>query len=335
MMTRILSAADVERCLDLSQLRQIMRQCLASLSAGRSSSGPRTVFPAGEGRGLGFMPAVLEGARAGYKALSVWEGNGARGLNPHQGLVVLLEPETGRPRCLLEASAVTALRTAAVSAAASEAVGPPHPSTLGLIGAGRQAWEHARALAAMWPLKRALVWGRDAAKAQALCARLEAKLGLSASVAATPEAAAQAEVVTCCTSSRTPLLSSDALPAGAHLNLVGACRPGIRELDLRPRQGLRAYVDSAAACAAESEEIRALQAADPPAVRGEIGQVFSGALDAARGEGDVTVFKSVGVGAEDVAAAAHLLERAEAGWVGTLIDLEQPGPKGEGLLSRS
>jgi len=334
MMTRILSAADVERCLDLSQLRQVMRQCLASLSAGRSSNGPRTVFPAGEGRVLGFMPASLEGGRAGYKALSVWEGNGARGLNPHQGLVVLLEPETGRPRCLLEASAVTALRTAAVSAAASEAVGPPHPSSLGLIGAGRQAWEHARALAAMWPLKRAVVWGRDAARAQALCARLEAKLGLSASVAPSPEAAAQAEVVTCCTSSRTPLLSSDALPAGAHLNLIGACRPGIRELDLRPRQGLRAYVDSAAACAAESEEIRVLQA-DAPAVQGEIGQVFSGEFNAARGPGDLTVFKSVGLGVEDVAAAAHLLERAEAGWVGTLVDLEQPGPKGEGLLGRS
>jgi ornithine cyclodeaminase/alanine dehydrogenase-like protein (mu-crystallin family) len=334
MMTRILSAADVERCLDLSQLRQVMRGCLASLSAGKSTNGPRAVFPAGEGRALGFMPASLEGERAGYKALSVWEGNPARGLNPHQGLVVLVEPETGRPKCLLEASAVTALRTAAVSAAASEALGPPAPSSLGLIGAGRQGWEHARALAAMWPLRRAVVWSREAAKAQALCAWLEAALGLSASVAATPEAAAQAEVVTCCTSSRTPLLTSDALPAGAHLNLVGACRPGIRELDLRPRAGLRAYVDSVAACAAESEEIRALQAADPAAVRGEVGQVLSGALREARGEGDLTVFKSVGLGVEDVAAAAHFLERAEAGWVGTLIDLQQPGPKGEGLLSR-
>src|SRR5262249_13371725 len=97
---------------------------------------------------------------------------------------------------------------------------------------------------------------------------------------------------------------------------------------------LRAYVDSAAACAAESEEIRALQAVDPAAVRGEIGQVFSGALREERREGDLTVFKSVGLGAEDVAAAAHFLERAEAGWVATLIDLQQPGPKGEGLLSR-
>jgi len=334
MMTRILSAADVERCLDLSQLRQVMRRCLSSLSSGQASNGPRTVFPAGEGRVMGFMPAVLDGERAGYKALSVWEGNAAHGLNPHQGIVVLLEPETGRLRCLLEASAVTAPRTAAVSAAASEAIGPARPSSLGLIGAGRQAWEHARALAAMWPLKTAVVWSRDAAKARALCARLEEKLGLSASVAQAPEGAARAEVVTCCTSSRTSLLTSDSLSAGAHLNLVGACRPGIRELDLRPRPGLRAYVDSAAACAAESEEIRALQAADPSAVRGEIGQVFSGALDAARGEADLTVFKSVGLGVEDVAAGAHLLERAEAGWVGTLVDLEQPGPKGEGLLSR-
>src|SRR5256885_8622039 len=113
MKTRILSAADVERCLDLSQLRAVMRECLASLASARSSNGPRIVFPAGEGQVLGFMPAALEGGRAGYKALSVWEGNAARGLNPHQGLVAILEPETGRPRCLLEASAVTAGRAAA------------------------------------------------------------------------------------------------------------------------------------------------------------------------------------------------------------------------------
>lgn len=320
MKTRILKAADVERCLDLSQLRAVMRACLASLASGRASNGPRTVFPAGEGQVLGFMPASLGKAGAGYKALSVWEGNGARGLNPHQGLVVLLEPETGRPKCLLEASAVTALRTAAVSAAASEALGPAQPSTLGLVGAGRQAWEHARALSAMWPLKRALVWSRDEARARELCGRLEKALGLQATVAPSPEAAAQAEVVTCCTAARDPLLSSDALPAGAHLNLVGACRPGIQEMALRPRPGLRAYVDSAAACSAESEEVRALAAADPAAVRGEIGAVFAGSLEAARADGDVTVFKSVGLGVEDVAAAAHFLERAEAGWVGTLVE---------------
>ena len=253
----------------------------------------------------------------GYKAVSVFPGNVSKGLNPHQGVVALLDPATGALGSLLEGSALTALRTAAASAAAAELLARADSSHLALVGTGLQALEHARAFSRIRTLRKITIYGRNRKNAEALAARLSDELGVEVDVALSArDAVALADLVVTATPARDFLFSTLDLAVGAHLTAVGACRPGMREVNFAPRCGLGIFVDSRAACAAEAEELRESQC-----IRGEIGSVFLGSLTGRSSPSDITVFKSVGLGIEDVAAARFFVDQAMRQGVGQGIEL--------------
>jgi alanine dehydrogenase len=252
----VLNSALLESLLDLDGLRVGMKAAMRAFASGQAQSFPRHVVEVGEGA-LGFMAARHSSDHLlGYKAVSVFKRNGERGLNPHQGLVVLVDPDTGLPRALCDGATITAFRTAAMSAAATDLLAVKNARHLALIGTGRQAFEHARAILKVRPIERISIGARSTEKAGLLTRTLRPIFNGAFDVADSPTAAAaSADIVVSATSSSSPLFSITDLKAGAHLNAVGACRPGACEVSLRSRQGLKVYLDSRLACELDAEEL--------------------------------------------------------------------------------
>lgn len=306
-----LSREEVESLLPFPLLIPRMKEALASLSAGQAKNPPRQVLPT-SGGALGLMPAASETlGLLGAKVVAVFPSNEARGLNPHQGSVLLQDPATGILKAVLDGSAITARRTAAVSAAATDALATPGADSLALFGTGLQARLHAEALHTVRPLKRIHLYGRNAEKAAALARKLEAELGISSrACSSVSEALDGANLACLCTASSRPYLRSEQLPPGIHVNAIGACRPGMREIDLADRPELEIYVDHLPSSELEAEEIsHALRERrlSPHRIAGEIGNAFI--QRPARHARTITIFKSVGVGISDLAAASLALSR--------------------------
>lgn len=319
----VLNSSLLESLLDLSALRQEMNLAMQALSQGEAQNFPRMVVKASQGA-LGFMPAQKDHQLFGYKAVSVFPSNLERNLNPHQGLVALLDPETGRLRALLDGSTITALRTAAVSAAATDLLAVKDARHLALLGNGRQAYEHARAFLKIRPLERICIYGRSSEKTEQLIKQLAPLFSGEFKIAKTPRDAAQdADIVVSATASTSPLISTLDLKAGSHLNAVGSSRPGACEVAFKSRPNLKVFMDSRAACEIESEEIfLALQqkTLTDTDIRGEIGKALSGTIAGRQATHDVTVFKSVGLGIQDIIAAHFFVERAKHLGLGQQIE---------------
>jgi alanine dehydrogenase len=331
----VLSSRDIERVLDLDQLRETMRQVLQDLSNGNVLNRPRHVEAIPNGA-LGYMTAASS-ARGllGYKAVAVLPHNTAVGLNPHQGLVTLLDFHTGQLRGLVEASMLTATRTAAVSSAATQNLARSNSQFLGLIGAGRQAYEHARALHRIFKLKQVFIYNRTRDTAMALSAQLKDHFGLECEVLNSPVDVAQsADILVLATSSEASYLDVDQLRPGTHVNAIGACRPHMAELNFQTEAqllSLSVFVDSLAACQTESRELRQFieephrphNADEKPATRfsiHEIGGAFLGRVPGRESESQITVFKSVGLGAEDLYAADLFLTQARQAHIGQSLN---------------
>lgn len=236
-------------------MRLCVQKALSNLSKGKFTNFPRQVVNIPGDKALGFMPAATE-KLLGYKAVSVFPDNAKYDLNPHQGLVVLIDNRSGRPRAILNGSTVTALRTAAVSAAATDALSRADTKVLGLIGAGRQAFEHALALSLVRPFEKILIYSRSSDSVKKLIKTLSGHLTCALEEAATiPWVMSSADVLVTCTSAASPICHSDQLRPGTHVNAVGACRPEKLEFRLKTREGLKIFMDSEAACFLEASEI--------------------------------------------------------------------------------
>lgn len=321
----ILNEIDVRRLCDLDELRCEMRRTLVALGENTVKTHRRHVLPVAEGA-LGFMGAEnLARPVMGFKAVAVMPGNVARGMNPHQGVVAVMDSTTGRLRGLVEGSSLTALRTAAVSAAAAEALSRPEASRLALLGAGTQAIEHARAFAKIRALKKITVYNRSLERARATGEMLEKTLSVEVEISPSPRKAVHgADLVVTATAAREPLLSTLDLNEGAHLSAIGACRPGFREVDFQSRPGFKIFTDSQIDCEAEAEElifaVARRQIGDMD-IRGEVGRCLNGSRPGRESASDVTLFKAVGLGIEDLAAADFLLKSAVQKGLGREIDL--------------
>ncbi|MBI1860554.1 MAG: ornithine cyclodeaminase family protein [Deltaproteobacteria bacterium] len=313
----MLNSDTLEACLDHKGLRLVMREALVATARGLATSSPRFVEPIGNQRAMGAMMGASHSS-LGAKVVAVFPNNRSLGLNPHQGLVLLMDHLTGQLRALVDGSTLTALRTAAVSAAATEALARPSAHHLAVIGTGRQSYEHIRSFLTFLPIERITVCGRSEDSARLLLSRLRREFP-TPDIATTPDpqlAVRDADLVVTCTTSRVALLATSDLRPGTHLNAIGACRPGAQELRLINRPELKIFVDSYSACAAEAEELRGA-----PHVVGEIGAVMCGGIAGRRNDAEITFFKSVGLGIEDVAAAEFFVDRARQLGVGQTIDL--------------
>ncbi|MDE3053008.1 MAG: ornithine cyclodeaminase family protein [Gemmatimonadota bacterium] len=324
---RILTQSQVTRLLPMRECIPLMESALASLSRGEVVLPLRTVVRVPDGRGaFGMMPAYSAALPAfGAKVISVFPGNHARGVDSHQGAVLLFDREDGRIVALMDASSITAIRTAAVSAVATKLLAREDASTLALLGSGVQARTHLEAIALVRPIARVRVWSRTPAHAASFADWVRRTRDLEVAVCPSAAAAARgADVLCTLTASREPVLDGGALAPGMHVNAVGASQPDARELASDAVARARIFADRRESLVHESADYltplrEGLIAEDR--VAAELGEILIGKARGRASGDEITLFKSLGLAVEDIAAACHVLERAERENIGLDVAL--------------
>jgi alanine dehydrogenase len=332
---------DVEQLLPMGECIAVMERALSDLARGSGVQPLRSVMwldLAGRTGLLGMMPgqigaaaaagssgsgaagngeaAASGGGVAGIKVITLLPGNRERGEESHLGMVLLFETDFGRPIACLDAAAITAIRTAAVSAVATRLLARPEAGDLALLGAGVQAHTHLAALREVRSLRRVRVWSRRPESARTFAAEAAARYGLEVEATAEPAAAvAGADIVCTLTSSRIPVLAGAWLAPGAHVNAVGSCTPAARELDSAAVARARLFVDRRESTVHESGDylipLREGTIGEQH-ILGEIGDLLLGKVAGRRDAAEITLFKSLGLAVEDLAAADHIYRRALA-----------------------
>ncbi|MGB7906030.1 MAG: ornithine cyclodeaminase family protein [Steroidobacteraceae bacterium] len=324
---RVISAREVRELLPFGACVDAVEQAMRSVSAGKVLMPLRQSMPlpSGDGR-LAWMPGYLGDPECfGIKLLSLFPGNPRVGLSSHVGLYVLYESAHGRPVAIMEASALTAIRTAAASVVATRALARADSRTLAIIGTGEEARSHIDAFQAVRPFQRVLLWGRDPEATSELagyalaagCVHVE----IARSIAA---AAAEADVICTVTGSPTALLFGRDIRGGTHLCLVGAAIPGSREVDDDLVALSRYFVDYRGSALAQAGELLdAIKAGrvTEAHILGEIGDVLSGTVPGRLADDDVTVYKSLGVAAQDLVSALVVYRNALERGLGTAAEL--------------
>ena len=302
---------------------EAMAEALASLARGEVHVPLRVVVrPKGEDTFLGLMPAHRGGPAAlplySLKTVCVFPDNPQRGLDAHQGTVTLFDGETGETRAIMNASAITAIRTAAVSAVATRLLAREDVRELGILGAGVQARSHLEAMRLVRHFDRVRIFSPTAAHARAL-----AKEAGAEAVGTAQEAVEGADVVVTATSAVDPVLRREWLKPGAHLNVVGGRPPTMRELDVATVADSAFYVDRRESAENEAYDYRdALEAGAIGAdhIKGEIGEVLIGTAPGRESADELTVFRSLGLAVEDLAAAEYVVRQARERGVGVEVE---------------
>jgi ornithine cyclodeaminase/alanine dehydrogenase-like protein (mu-crystallin family) len=318
----VLGGRHVHELLGYRECADVMRQALVDLARGRIQQPLRTVVRLRDAAGfMGLMPAYSPGGY-GLKAICITPGNPAIGKDAHQGGVLLFAADTGEPLALVNASAVTEIRTAAVSAVATGLLARPGAAEVAIVGTGVQGRAHAHALAATRPLSGIRITGRDPARARQVAAELAGALDVPVTAAGSvPEAVEGADIVVTATSSSQPVLRREWLAAGTHVNAVGACVPQAREIDTATMAEAALFADSRESVSNEAGDylLAAREGADNP-VRAELGELLTGTAPGRAAADEITVFESLGLAAEDLAAAGYLYEKATRLGAGTSAD---------------
>lgn len=303
---RFVSTAEAARHLTYERCIPLMRDAMQALSAGRTRQLLRGILDLDGGNAFGVMPGSLMDGAFGAKLVSVYPGNAARGGHSHQGLVILFDPATGAPTAAVEAGELTAIRTAAASAAATDALARPEAATLAILGTGEQAWRHAAAIGLVRRIERVVIWGRSDERAKALALRLRDE-GMAAEVATSPARAAEgADIVCTTTAAPEPILEDRDVAPGTHINAVGSSRAGPAEIAPALVARSRLFADHRESVLAQGAEfLRAREAGlvTDSHVLGEIGEVFAGALAGRTSPAEITLYKSLGNIVQDLAAA--------------------------------
>ena len=288
----VLDEAAVQERLRYEELIPAVADALAALAAGKVVQPVRTVLPIEPHRGFFAVMPAYAGAM-GAKLVTFYPHN--TGVHTHHALIVMLKPETGEPLAVMDGRLITEMRTAAASAVATQRLARKNAAVLGIIGSGVQARSHLAALRHVRSFKEVRVWSPRNAAAFAQ------KHGVKA-VSSAEQAVRGAHVVVVAASSTTPILEGRWLAPGTHVNAIGATRPNWRELDDQLVTTARVFVDSREAATRESGDVIAARSEVT-----EIGAVVSGTAQGRRNDEEITLFKSVGVAVEDVAAAALVL----------------------------
>ncbi|MGE0595553.1 MAG: ornithine cyclodeaminase family protein [Hyphomonadaceae bacterium] len=320
----IISQHEVRQHLTYERCIPMMREAMAALSRGETLQLLRSIIAMKDKRLFGVMPgAMADDGAFGAKLISVFPANFAKGIQSHQGLVALFDAESGAVSAILHAGEITRIRTAAASAAATDALARADASTLAILGYGEQAHAHAHAIAHVRKLKKVRMWGRDVAKAKALAALIAAELNLPAEAAANAEAAVKdADIICTTTSAHEPVLFSAWVADGAHVNVVGSSYAGPVEIDNALVKRGRLIADYRPGVLAQGAEFLRAKAAgliDDAHVAGEIGEVFLGRLPGRTRPDEVTLYKSLGHVVQDLASATALVADAASKGFGTRV----------------
>ena len=318
----ILNAVDVRRALPMPLAIEAMKEAFAAFSSGRAIVPPRIHLPITRNAGVSLiMPSFVDADTPGEQALatkvvSLFEGNQSRGLARIQAAVVVFEPDTGRPLALLEGAMLTALRTAAASGAATDLLARKESRTVALFGTGLQARTHVFAMCAARPIERVRVYSRNPSNVAAFIDSFAKHHTIPAQLIAAEspqQALADADIVCCTTTSKTPLFDDADLQPGVHINAVGSYTPQAREVP--PETVCRALVVVDSRHAAWEEAGDLIQPRDAGLINeqhihAELGELVLGSRPGRSHDDEITFFKSVGLAVQDAVAARFALDNA-------------------------
>jgi len=307
-------SARVEELLDYPGCIDAMRRAMIALSTGERAQPLRQIWPVGDGQLWGIMPGDLTALSTfGAKLVSVFSDPERPGCTRHQGVVVAFDGETGAISCIADAESITKIRTACATAVATDALARKDAAVLAIFGTGVQAEAHLHALPLVRPFREILLWGRSADKTQLFAEQMSEKIGQPVTAVLNGrEAAAAAAVICTVSSSREPVLLADWVRPGTHINLVGSSMLGPVEVDSALVAKARYIADYRPGVLAQGSELAVARDAglvDDSHVIAEIGEVLAGRVRARENDEQITIYKSLGHVAQDLAAAAYLRER--------------------------
>lgn len=313
---RALSHADIAASAGLTDLIPVIAAAMRQVSERRVEMPLRFVVPLAPGAGFGVMTGAMAGAGHGAKLLSLMRRDKG---SSHTGALILFDATTGEPAAIMDAGLPTAMRTAAASAVATDALARKDASVMAILGTGEQAEWHIAAMRAVRPIRELRIWGRTGEKARALAARHDGR-----AVASVDAACAGADIVCTVTNAAIPIVHAAQLPPGVHVNAVGASLPSQQEIAPDCHGVCRTVVDYRPSADAQAGELIAARAAGivpKDAVLPEIGEVLAGTAPGRTDSPQRTLYRSLGIIAQDLATASFLLRRAEAKDLGTVFDL--------------
>ncbi len=321
----VVGGADVRRALPMGDCIEAVDRAMRALSGGGADVPLRTIMLLPGGRNFfGAMPGYLSDPPSlGAKILTVYPDNTLRGMPSHVGLVLLFDTQNGIPLAVMDAAEITAIRTAAASAVATRALARTDASKLTILGTGEQAVTHLESISTVRTLRGVRIWGRSYDKALKFAQQQGSRLSLPVeAIRSAEEAVRGADIICTVTASHEPVLNGSWLARGAHVNLVGASRNTSREADDDVVTASRYFVDSRTSARAEAGELKHAMDAGLVGeghIRGEIGEVLSGKVVGRTSASDITVYKSLGVAVQDLAAAHVVYERAIRDEIGSRV----------------
>lgn len=321
----VISGADVRRLLPMTDCIPLVESAMRTVSRGGAQLPLRIgVSPIGTQNKMVVMPGYLdEPASMGAKVIAVYPGNARRGLSSHMGVIVLFDVREGVPLAMIDASSVTGMRTAAATAVATRALSPDDARDLAIIGTGEQAAAHLHSISLVRRLRTVRVWGRSRDKARAFAERhassVECRIDVSETIR---DALVGADLVCTTTSAREPIVQGAWVPRGAHVNLVGASVAETREVDDALVKQSSFFVDYRPSALAQAGELLGAMGVDAANhIRGEIGEVLNGSVAGRTDEFEITVYKSLGIAAQDLVTAQEIYRRAKAEGAGVRAQL--------------
>jgi ornithine cyclodeaminase len=340
MKTLVLSHTQVLELLPIKECIAVMREALIALAAGEAHQPLRIIIRPPDARGvMGLMPAFMSGgmsggmfgegmspdrAAFGLKAICVFPGNPAKGKDSHQGGVLLFSAETGELLAMMNASAITAIRTASVSGVATDLLARVDACNLAMIGSGVQARSHLVAMSQVRSIKRCRIASRHIEHAQKFAEDMRPDLSFALEPVETVEEALEgADLIVTATTAVEPIVRREWISAGAHLNLVGSSTPNAREVDSETMAIASLFVDRRESTFNEAGDYL-LAARDgvigPNHIRAEIGEVLKGDKPGRTAPAEITLFKSLGLAIEDLFAGEYVYRKAREGKVGRWVE---------------
>jgi len=313
---KVIDSDLIRRILTPQRAMHAAEEAFSLLAAGQCLYYPRHVFTAPTGI-IGEMPGyIAQGPHAGFGVKIIVVTKQADADMPsHNGTVTLFNPVTGLPEAVLDASAITELRTAAMSAWVTDRITDVNASTLAILGAGAQASAHIQAMRAIRPLRRVRVWARNTERLARFVADMHSQVSADCTVEACDSVAAavaDADIVCTTTGATTPIVFAECLAPHAHVNAIGASRPGAEELDTSVFDGAETYLDCREACMIESSEIQAALASKREQGANVMQDAFALRQRVSSRTPGRTVFKSVVFAAQDLVAARTVFAHCQA-----------------------
>ncbi len=327
MKLRILSAEDVRRALPMTEAIEAVKSAFAQLSSGNANMPLRVPIEVPDHHGITlFMPGYLaRDDQMAIKIVSIFTGNIARGMPLIHALVVVVDPATGEPLAVMDGGSLTALRTGAASGAASDLLARPEARVVAIFGTGVQGKTQLEAVCSVRSINEVWVYDTDAKRAADYAHEMSERLSLPVTVSSSPaEACTRADIICTSTTSSTPVFNDTDLKPGVHINAVGAYTPQMQEIPAETVLRAKVVIDHRRASLAEAGDLlipisKGLMKDDH--IHAELGEIIEGSRPGRESKTEVTLFKSVGVAAQDIAAASRALANAERMGLGVSVAL--------------